>query len=222
MKRVTVFAGHYGSGKTNVAVNYALKLVREGKAVSLADLDIVNPYFRSKDSREQMEKAGIRFISSEYAGTNVDVPALPSEAYSITQDKSRYAVIDVGGDDRGALALGRYVPEILAEQNYDMLFVANFCRPLTANATAAYDVLREIEEACHLPFTGLVGNTNLGEETTEEIILSGAEKLSELSQISHLPIVMMTVHEPLCPLLTDTVSPLFPIRLYVRQSWQKE
>lgn len=222
MKRVTVFAGHYGSGKTNIAVNYAMKLAREGKAVSLADLDIVNPYFRSKDSRVQMEEAGIRFISSEYAGTNVDVPALPSEAYSVTQDKSRYAVIDVGGDDRGALALGRYVPEILREQNYDMWFVTNFCRPLTANATAAYEVLREIEEACKLPFTGIIGNTNIGEETTVDTVLSATEKLAELSKLSRLPIVMTTVHEPLYSHLKDTVSPLFPIRLYVRQSWQKE
>ena len=119
MKRVTIFSGHYGSGKTNIAVNYALKLAAEGKKTSLADLDIVNPYFRSKDSEKILSDAGIRFISSEYANSNVDVPALPAEAYAITDDKSSYSVVDVGGDDRGALALGRYVPAILAENNYE-------------------------------------------------------------------------------------------------------
>lgn len=222
MKRVTVFAGHYGSGKTNIAVNYAMSLAKSGKAVSLADLDIVNPYFRSKDSRELMENAGIRFISSEYAGTNVDVPALPAEAYSVTNDKSRYAVIDVGGDDRGSLALGRYVPELLSENDYDMWFVANFCRPLTQNAEAAYEVMQEIECACGLPFTGIVGNTNLGEETTVDTVLSSTEKLSKLSELSKLRVVMTAVHEPLYPLLKDKISPIFPIKLYVRQSWQRE
>ena len=137
MKRVTVFAGHYGSGKTNLAVNYALYLAKNGKEVSFADLDIVNPYFRSKDSRDVLDDAGIRFISSEYAGSNVDVPALPAEAYSIAEDTHRYGVVDVGGDDRGALALGRYVPFLLAEQNYDMWFVVNPFRPLTARPNEA-------------------------------------------------------------------------------------
>ena len=111
-KRITVFAGHYGSGKTNIAVNYALKLKEKYERVDIADLDIVNPYFRTKDSEKQLEERGIHLISSEYANSNVDVPAMPAEAYAITDDLSVRAVIDVGGDDRGALALGRYVPSI--------------------------------------------------------------------------------------------------------------
>ena len=105
-KRVTIIAGHYGSGKTNIAVNYAIKLADDGKKVSVADLDIVNPYFRSKDSKDVMQAKGIRLISSDFANSNVDTPALPAEAYSITADKDCFAVVDVGGDDRGALALG--------------------------------------------------------------------------------------------------------------------
>ena len=136
-KRITVFAGHYGSGKTNIAVNYALKLRKEFDRVDIADLDIVNPYFRTKDSEKQLEKRGIHLISSEYANSNVDVPAMPSEAYAIIDDTSLRAVIDVGGDDRGALALGRYAPDILAENDYEMVFVANFYRPLTRNAKDA-------------------------------------------------------------------------------------
>jgi len=128
-KRITLFAGHYGSGKTNIAVNYALWLKQQGKQVTIADLDIVNPYFRTKDSEELLSKAGIPLISSAFANSNVDLPALPQEMYSLVQRYDRYAVLDIGGDDRGALALGRYTPSILEENNYEMVFVANFYRP---------------------------------------------------------------------------------------------
>ena len=114
-KRVTLFAGHYGSGKTNIAVNYALRLKKEGKPVVIADLDIVNPYFRTKDSEEELRAAGIRLISSEFAGSNVDLPSLPQEMYTVTDNREEYAVLDIGGDDRGAYALGRYAPSILKE-----------------------------------------------------------------------------------------------------------
>ena len=103
-KRITLFAGHYGSGKTNIAVNFALSLKEMGKSVEIADLDIVNPYYRTKDSEEELNAAGIRVISSEYANSNVDFPAMPGEAYSIIDNKETYAVCDVGGDDRGAYA----------------------------------------------------------------------------------------------------------------------
>lgn len=222
MKRVTVFAGHYGSGKTNLAVNFALRLAAQKKAVSFADLDIVNPYFRSMDSRDVLCEAGVRFISSEYANSNVDVPALPAQAYSIVEDKSRYGVIDVGGDDRGALALGRYVPFLLDEQNYDMLFVVNPYRPLTRTPDEAYEVLGEIESACRLPFTGIVSNPNIGEETTAEKILAAGDYMKRLSELSSLPIVMTAVRTDLYPLLKDKTENAFPVTLYVRQSWQKE
>ena len=148
MKRVTLFCGHYGSGKTNIAVNYALKLKADGLDVALADLDIVNPYFRSKDSTAELEKAGVRVIALPFANSSVDLPALPSQAYSLVQNRSVYAVLDIGGDDRGAYALGRFVPYILEENDYDMFFVVNYCRPLTLTPEKALEVLREIEEAC--------------------------------------------------------------------------
>ena len=114
-KRITLFAGHYGSGKTNIAVNFTLRLAREGKRVTLGDLDIVNPYYRAKDSEEALRAAGVRVIASAYANSNVDVPALPQEMYALTEDLDSYAVMDIGGDDRGALALGRYMPAIARE-----------------------------------------------------------------------------------------------------------
>ena len=130
-KRITLFAGHYGSGKTNIAVNYALHLASEGKKVCIGDLDIVNPYFRTADSADELKSAGVELISPQFANTNVDLPALPAEAYRLVADKSIYAIMDIGGDDRGAYALGRYVPAILEENNYRMAFVANCNRPLT-------------------------------------------------------------------------------------------
>ena len=117
-KRLTLFAGHYGSGKTNIAVNYALHLAKEGKQVCIADLDIVNPYFRTADSRQELESAGVELISPQFANSNVDLPALPAQAYKLVQDKRCYGIMDIGGDDRGAYALGRYVPYMKQEKDY--------------------------------------------------------------------------------------------------------
>jgi hypothetical protein len=213
MKRVTLFCGHYGSGKTNVALNYALQLKREGGEVTVADLDIVNPYFRTKDSRQELEEAGIRLICSEYANTNVDIPALPSDLYSITDDKSRRVVIDVGGDDRGALALGRISPAILAEDSYEMLLVINRYRPLTPDAPSTLEVMHEIEIAGGIRFTGLVNNSNLGEATDEETVLSSLAYAEEVSKLTELPVVMTTVKQSLYPALEGKIENLFPLTL---------
>ena len=124
-KRVTLLAGHYGSGKTNIAVNYAFYLKNLGKDVVVADLDIVNPYFRTRDSIDELTQAGIRLISSEFASSNVDLPALPQEVFSIFDNQGESAIMDIGGDDRGAYALGRYADYIKNENDYEMLFVFN-------------------------------------------------------------------------------------------------
>ena len=154
-KRLTLFAGHYGSGKTNIAVNYALRMKESGLPVVIADLDIVNPYFRTKDSKAELDAAGIRLLSSEFANSNVDLPALPSEMYELVENKSNHAVLDIGGDDRGAFALGRYTPAILEENNYDMLFVVNKYRPLTPDAESTVEIMHEIEAASKIPFTAI-------------------------------------------------------------------
>ena len=191
-KRLTLFAGHYGSGKTNIAVNYALELAREGKKVCIADLDIVTPYFRTKYSAQVLEQAGVELISPKFANTNVDLPALPAESYRLVQDLSTYGVMDIGGDDRGAYALGRFTPFILKENNYRMAFVVNFCRPLTTTAEDALEVMREIEAACGMKFTCIVHNTNLGPETTTETVAGAGEKLNSLCNLSGLPLWLHT------------------------------
>lgn len=192
-KRITLFLGHYGSGKTNIAINYALYLKSLGLPTAIADLDVVNPYFRTKDSEEALRAAGIDVISLPFANSSVDLPSLPAEAYSLVQNTKRYAVLDIGGDDRGALALGRYVPYILEENDFDCFYVVNFYRPLTTGAEDALEVMREISAACGIPFTGIVNNSNLGEETVAEDIISTAEKAERLSRLSGVPIVMTTV-----------------------------
>ena len=208
-KRLTLFAGHYGSGKTNIAVNYALHLASEGKRVYIADLDIVNPYFRTKDSAAVLEAAGVHLVSPHFANSNVDLPALPAEAYRLVTDKAIYGIMDIGGDDRGAYALGRYVPAIKEEGNYRMVFVANCCRPLTRTPEDALEVMREIEAACGLAFTDIVNNTNLASETTPETVLTSREYMEKLSELSGLPIWLTTAEKTVAAQLDmENVLPL--------------
>lgn len=212
-KRLTLFAGHYGSGKTNIAVNYALKLAGEGKDVVIADLDIVNPYFRTKDSAAVLEKAGVKLISPQFANTNVDLPALPAEAYRLVQDRSIYGIMDIGGDDRGAYALGRYVPTLKEENNYRMIFVANAYRPLTRTPEDAMEVMREIEEACGLQFTDIINNSNLASETTPEIVLDSQDYMEKLSQLSGLPVFATTAEMTVAEALTGKIENVLPLQL---------
>ena len=212
-KRVTLFAGHYGSGKTNIAVSYALLLAREGKKTAIADLDIVNPYFRTKDSASELEAAGVDLISPQFANTNVDLPALPAEAYRLVEDKSLYAVMDIGGDDRGAYALGRYTPFLLEEGNYRMAFVANPCRPLTRTPEEALELMREIEAAGGLPFTAIVNNANLAHETTPETVLAAVSYMKKLSEMSGLPVWMTSAEERVAAGLEGQVPGLLSMRL---------
>lgn len=212
-RRVTLFAGHYGSGKTNIAVNYALLLSREGKRTAIADLDIVNPYFRTKDSARELEEAGVDLISPQFANSNVDLPALPAEAYRLVEDRGLWAVLDIGGDDRGAYALGRYAPAILEEGNYRMAFVANPCRPLTRTPEEALAVMREIEAAGGIPFTALVNNANLAHETTAETVLAALPYMEKLSELSGLPVWMTSAEETVAASLAGKVPGLLPMKL---------
>ena len=213
LKRLTILCGHYGSGKTNVAVNIAAALKQSRDTVTVADLDIVNPYFRTKDSESFFAEQGIRLICSPYANSNVDIPALPQEMYAITDDRSMTAVLDIGGDDRGALVLGRLAPKILGENNYEMLMVINCYRPLTRDAASTIEVMREIEYAGGIRFTGLVNNSNLGASTTAEDILASRDYAEEVARLSGLPIVMTSVRQDLYPAVEGKVPHAFPLGL---------
>lgn len=215
--RVFVFAGHYGSGKTNLAVNWALRLRETGRPVLLADLDVVNPYFRAEDSRRVLEAHGVELIASPFANSNVDVPSLPQEAYAICDRRDAFAVADVGGDERGATALGRYAPGIADEAAYEMLFVFNGLRPLTRDVSGAMQVLGEIESVARLPFTGVVNNTNLGTETTAETVLASTALAEQVARAAGLPLVATAARREIIPALRGKIDNLFPIQITQRQ-----
>ncbi|MBE6806815.1 MAG: hypothetical protein E7527_02200 [Ruminococcaceae bacterium] len=212
-KRITILCGHYGTGKTNVAVNLALRLAGEGHAVTVADLDIVNPYFRTLDSADALEQAGIRLICSRFANSNVDIPSLPPDLYAITDDQSRRVVVDVGGDDSGAMVLGRLAPAITAEDDYAMMLVVNRYRPLTPDIPSTVEVMGQIEAASHLTFTGIVNNSNLGEETTPDVVLSSVAYAEKLAKATGLPLVATTVADHLYSDLRGQIQNLFPLQL---------
>jgi hypothetical protein len=212
-KRITILCGHYGSGKTNAAVNMAYDLKNQYDKVLIADLDIVNPYFRTKDSKDDLESKGITLISSEYAGTNVDIPAMPQQMYSIIDNRDYKAIIDVGGDDRGALALGRIMPSIKEENDYEMLFVINCYRPLTRDAESTLEVMREIEDACKCKFTAIVNNSNLGNETTAEDVLKSVDYANEVSRITGLPIKCTCVYGEIYESVKNQIPNAFALDL---------
>lgn len=212
-KRHNIICGHYGSGKSNIAVNMAERIVKEKPRTALLDIDIVNPYFRSVDSRQELEKLGIKVICSEYANSNVDLPALPQEMYSIIDDKELVSVIDVGGDDRGALALGRLRNGILTENNYEMLMVINMYRPLTRDVDTTMEVLGEIEEACGIKCTGLINNSNLGPDTDASVVLDSLDYADGVSKASGLPIKMTAIDENVFDQLNGKIENLFPMKL---------
>ena len=212
-KRITILCGHYGTGKTNVAVNLALAMAKTGENVTVADLDIVNPYFRTLDSAAAFEEAGIRLICSRFANTNVDLPSLPPDLYAITDDKSHRVVIDVGGDDSGAMVLGRLAPAITAEDSYEMYLVVNRYRPLTPDVPSTIEVMGEIEAASRLTFTGIVNNSNLGAETTAADVLASVDYAAELAKAAGLPLVATTVEERIYSDLEGQIPDLFPMTL---------
>ena len=212
-KRITLFAGHYGSGKTNIAINYARMLKRAGSPVTVADLDIVNPYFRTKDSAADLQAEGIDLVVSDFANSNVDFPALPKEIYALVADRETKIVMDIGGDDRGALALGRYVPDIKAEGDYEMLAVVNAARPLTRTPQEAVEVLREIEAACRLPFTGIVNNTNVGAETTVETVLGSIPYADEIAALMGVPVRFTCAIGAIAAELKGKVENLLPLEI---------
>lgn len=185
--RISIFTGHFGSGKSEVAVNYALRLSESGKRTVLVDLDIVNPYFRSADVKKEFEMRGITVIAPLYANTNVDVPALPGEINKVFERKDLSVVLDVGGDDMGAKAVSRYRDEIMAD-DYEMFYVVNPRRPMTGNAADIAAMLHEIEESARIKMQSLVNNGNLLYETTVESIVEDHSILKAAAAEMNLPI----------------------------------
>ena len=218
-KRVTLFLGHYGSGKTNVAVNYAINLKNSGKNVSIYDLDIVNPYFRTVDALKTLQDNDFELVVSPFAETNVDIPAMSAKSYQMVDNLDRFAVVDIGGDDRGALALGRFSKKIEQENNYEMVLVINKYRPETRDLQGIKEIKEEIESTCKLKFTAIVNNSNLGKETTAETILNSLEYAENASKTFNLPILFTSVEERLINELKGKIKNLLPMQLIKYGNW---
>lgn len=211
-KRVTILCGHYGSGKSEISVNAAVSVKEAHDDVLLADMDIVNPFFRSVDAKTALEAIGIKVAAPLFANTNVDVPALVPEISVALRSKNRQVILDVGGDEDGARVLGRYHMEI-PQDDYDMFFVLNRARPLTRNLKETIAYIREIEAASRRKVTKLINNTHFLGETTLEDILYGLELARDISRETGIPLAATSVMEGLESQLEGKLDhPLFIIR----------
>ena len=190
MCNMYIVTGHYGSGKTEFSVNFALSLKEKHEKVILVDLDIVNPYFRSHDAKALLESAGITVLAPHYAGTNVDIPVLPPEIMRIFEEKDAQIVLDVGGDDDGAIALGRY-KQYFDKADYEMYLVVNTRRPLTATPEEIIEMKENIEIASRLTVTGIISDTNLADETSVDVVSEGVAITEEVSNKTGLPVVFV-------------------------------
>lgn len=210
--KITIICGHYGSGKTNVAVNLALqyKNMHPNIDVALADIDIVNPYFRAADAQKELIRAGVRPIIPEFANSNVDIPSLPAELYSLFRhDTNTVSFIDVGGDD-GAVALGMYADQI-RETGYEMLYVISCYRPLTKTPQETAELMHIIENASHLKCTGIVNNSSVGSATTEKDLFDSLPYAHACEAVCKIPLYFTSYYKSLLPELNIPGEALFPM-----------
>lgn len=218
MRKVTVITGHYGSGKTNISVNLAVEAAIRGDKVTVVDLDIVNPYFRTADFKELFEAKGIELITPSYANTNLDIPALNFDLERVAANDDMHLLIDVGGDDDGAVALGRFSEALnLYGGDLDMFYVINRFRYMTREASDALELLYKIEAASHMKHTGIINNSNLGNETTAQTVESSLGYAETVADSAELPIMFSTAPRSLG--LED--KGFKSIDIYVKPIWEK-
>ena len=217
--RLSIITGHYGTGKTEFAVNLALSMAQEGDAVMLADLDIVNPYFRSRERKAMLEEAGVQFISSSQACSDADVPALPAELLTILENRTVRGVLDIGGDPVGARVLARFQPKIIQE-DHQLIYVLNANRPEVRDAAGAIAYLRSIETTTGLTCSGIVNNTHLCGETTEATIRKGAALAAQVSKETGIPVLCHVAEERFAEKLSDLSEPIFPITIKMKKPWE--
>lgn len=219
-RRINIICGHYGSGKTNLAVNLAVSLKKQGEDVTLVDLDIVNPYFRSADFTDILNANGIHTINPMFAGSNLDTPSLTANIHSVFEQKSGVAVIDVGGDDAGAAALGRYAHMVEEEGDYSFLYVLNRFRYLTQTPEEAVEILHEIEQTSRLKVTGIVNNSNISADTTADTIISSVGYAEEAARLAGVPLAATVYDRRLGGGLE--VPRGFPVDIYVKPPWEEK
>ncbi len=219
-KRLVIIIGHYGSGKSEFSVNYAVKMKEMFENVSIADLDIVNPYFRSRERREIFEQIGIKLFDSSIKNSAIDLPALPAKIMGVISNQNEKSIMDVGGDPVGARVLARYAEQI-KKVDYDMFFVVNGNRPETRTVEGALKSLRMIEETSKLKVTGLINNTHMLKDTTVEDVEFGHELTKKVSWETDIPIRYEAVLKEVAKNIKnkEILEKLFPINLYMREEW---
>lgn len=232
---VTVFTGAYGSGKTEVAINFALVLaarhrsgsVQAGSAsgVVLVDLDIVNPFFRSRDKRDILERRGVRVVSGALPVDQADLPAISPEVRRVFDGGAGEAVLDVGGDRAGATALGSFADR-LARCDYEVNLVVNAMRPFTSDVTGMVNAAQSIQEASRLPLTGIVSNTHFGRHTDPSHILRGHQLASRVADLLGVPVRFVCVaagpwEGPAVRELEKVGATVFRMTLFMRPPWEE-
>jgi len=219
-QRVSVITGGYGSGKTEVAINIALKKrAFYQEDIYLVDLDIVNPYFRSRDILDQLLEQGVKVIAPEGALRTADLPALPAEIGGVLQNKECHVVLDVGGDPAGAKALGRYSYS-LTEAGYDMIMVVNPNRPHTSNVESIVELITRIETASRLKISNLCNNGNVMQYTTVADIEAAHALLLKVAEITQIPLSMTSCPKELAHEVAQLLAtPVLPLSLSMRPPW---
>ena len=220
MSRIRIFTGHFGSGKTEISINYAINLAKEGKKVAIVDIDIVNPYFCTRGIKKELEEKGVKVIAADPNLSNAELMVVPAEVLAVFNDKSYEVVMDIGGDDQGAVVLGQY-NRYLREEPYDMYFVVNNNRPLTSDKVGTEEYIRVIQVASRLKVTHLISNTNMSYETKVEDILRGDAEVKQLSEELNLPYKYTVCRRDLVEEIKGKVhGEILPIDIYMKPSWR--
>lgn len=218
-ERINIFTGHFGSGKTEVAVNFALNSAGKMENVAIVDLDIVNPYFRTADAKSELEDKGIWVVTPMYANTNVDVPSLPPEMNTLFEKKEYNVILDIGGDDLGAKVLARYKDEILSE-GYCMYFVVNTKRPMTDTDEKLEQMIYEIESSSGLKVTKFINNTNLLEYTSADVVVEGHRMIERMSDKLGIPIGFVSGFVDLIGGVEKEIDvEVFPLKKLIKLPW---
>ena len=215
LKNINIVYGHYGVGKTNFVLNLALDAADRGEKTTVVDMDVVNPYFRSGGYSGLLEQRGVELIATQFANSNLDLPSLPAEMYSIFSKTDRKIIIDVGGDDAGAFALGRF-SAMIKQRDHQAIYLVNRFRALTHTPQEAADILSEIEQASRIKADCIINNSHLGAYTGEQEILSGFEFAEQTAALVGLPLIATTCERNLFDNLIGKIPDLRPIDIIVK------
>lgn len=222
IKPITLFTANLGSGKTEISINFSRFLKQKGHQVSLVDLDIINPYFRTRMAKDNLASQGLRVVCPPGELINADVPALTPAIRGALQATEGYCVCDVGGDDVGAIALGAYKP-FLQGGRYDLYFVVNTCRPFTRDLAGVRKMLESIERNARMKVTGLVSNTNLGRQTDVASMVEGYHRVVGMAEQLNLPVAFLASPHNLAQEVQAQLPgvAILPLEFYMKTPWEK-